>query len=34
MSYTKKCMNVLDVGEEVYRNQTLEETKKAMDELR
>ena len=34
MSYTKKCMNVLDVGEEVCRNQTLEGTKKAMDELR
>jgi hypothetical protein len=34
MSYTKKCMNVLGVVEEVCRNQTLEETTKAVDELR
>jgi hypothetical protein len=33
MFYTKKCMNVLDVGEEFCRNQTLEETMKAREEL-
>jgi hypothetical protein len=33
MFYTKKCMDVLDVSEEVCRNQTLEEAKKARDEL-
>jgi hypothetical protein len=34
MSHTKKYMHVLDAGEEICRNQTLEETKKVKDELR
>jgi len=34
MSYKKEGMNALDVAEEVCRNQTLEETTMAMDELR
>lgn len=33
MFYKKKYMNVPDVGEEVCKNQTLEETKKAREEL-